>query len=145
MRVLLVASLALMVLPPAKAQEAVTHGAPEGAAWWTSATARVVGTDRVRLSLRCQPGSLPCRGRVRLTTRRAVRATRGASPRHLRVVDAAYPLLEAGEWTSVVLPIRRAAREYTQRHTRFETHILVRNDADPEYRPFLRPYIDMKH
>lgn len=113
-----------------------THGFPEGAAYHASGIARVIGSDRVRLTLACPAGSVPCRGRVSLTTRSRVRIRAGGPLARVIVIRGSYGEIAPGERAQVTLPLRRAARYHVLRHRDTPTLIAIRNEVEAPA-PFL--------
>ncbi len=121
-----------------------THAAPPGAAFWVSNTASVVGERQVRITLRCQEGSTPCTGTVRLVTTKPVRVRPRGPRRVVAVISGSYGEIQPGSSKRVSLVLRKAARHHILSHAATATRIKVRNDVDPSFRPFLPDRISVR-
>ncbi len=139
-----ICAVILVVTGAHASAQAPTHGAPEGAAYHVSGVADLAKNDRVRISLACPDGSIPCRGAVRLTTRDKVRVRRAGGRRIVTVVSGSYGEIAPGTRKRVSLPLRRSARYHVHTHKRTATRISIENEASSEPL-FLSSHVDVRN
>ena len=98
-------------IPPAEGQEPVppADSPGPGSAFVDGSTIRVTHDERVRVNVRCVVSEVPCRGSLRVLTRRPISPGNGRARRIVTIADGPYGEIAPGQARTVTLKLESDA------------------------------------